>query len=86
MRNYSAITLLRNIFFASYMKPSIIKHELVHIEQQALEGSIKFYLKYLWCFIKNLFKGMSWNDAYMNIPYEQEAYKSNERVMDYKII
>lgn len=86
MRNYSAITLWKYILFASYMRIPTIKHELIHIEQIAEEGLIKFYFKYIWYFVKNLFKGMGWNQAYMNIPYEKEAYENYDRIEGYKIV
>ena len=85
MQKFSAITLFKNIFFVDYMKITTIKHKLIHIEQIAEEGWFKFYLKYIWYFIKNLFKGMTWNDAYINIPYEKEAYKNHDRIEKYEI-
>lgn len=52
---------------------SVIKHELKHVEQINRIGVFKFYFTYLTYFISNLVKGMGWNEAYRNIPYEIEA-------------
>lgn len=51
-----------------------IAHELVHFNQIQEAGLIKFYSKYLWDYIKNLIKYRNHKEAYMNIPYEVEAY------------
>ena len=58
----------------AYDNPIIRNHEEIHIRQQAEELIFFFYLRYLYFWIKGRLKGMSWNDAYLAIPYEVEAY------------
>lgn len=71
-------------------------HEMIHVAQVNEEiekwgsvlGWIIWYSKYLGFYFKNVFggyfstKGMSSRQAYMEIPYEKEAY-SNEKDLDY---
>lgn len=53
----------------------LINHELIHIEQQKELWVIPFYILYAYYYLKNLFKYSNHDDAYFNIPFEQEAYK-----------
>lgn len=77
MNNYGGITLGRYILFRDskeQVPELLVKHELVHQEQMERDGIIKFYLKYVWDYLKNLIKYRNHWEAYFNIPYEKEAY------------
>lgn len=53
--------------------PELTAHELEHVEQIRREGVVKFYVKYLYFYYKNLWKYRNGFKAYWNIPYEIEA-------------
>ena len=67
-------------------KQIILNHENIHLKQAQREGSwIKFYAKYLWYWLKNMFLcGFKNNIAYYCIPYEIEAYQ-HERNFNYDL-
>ena len=69
---YSGITLYPFVIIA---QESILKHELVHVEQIKENGFTKFYCMYLFYFVKNLIKYKNWHKAYFEIPFEKEAYE-----------
>ena len=77
LRNYSAITLLPfGVFFSgsqAEVDPRTLNHELVHVEQIERLGLLKFYVSYLWHYLKNLIKYRNHDLAYHNIPFEVEA-------------
>lgn len=73
--NISAITLFPFIISRDEMSDVTIRHEMIHIEQQKELLVIFFYILYVWYWLKGKVKGMSNDDAYMNIPFEQEAYR-----------
>jgi cbb3-type cytochrome oxidase subunit 3 len=73
--NISAITLFPFIISRDKMSDVTIRHEMIHIEQQKELLVIFFYILYVWYWLKGKVKGMSNDDAYMNIPFEQEAYR-----------
>jgi hypothetical protein len=54
----------------------------IHIRQQLELLVLFFYLIYVIEWIVYRFKGMSYNEAYMNISFEKEAY-SNDRNLNY---
>jgi hypothetical protein len=58
--------------------PTLLKHEMVHVEQIQRVGVFKFYLTYFIDYVINLFKYRNHQQAYLNIPYEVEAYKRQE--------
>ena len=49
-------------------------HEKIHLEQQKELWFIGFWILYLLFWIFNIFKYRSFGTAYMQIPFEQEAY------------
>lgn len=53
----------------------VLKHELTHVYQVQSCGVLRFYLDYLFQYIKNLFKYKNHKEAYLNISYEIEAYR-----------
>jgi hypothetical protein len=73
--NISAITLFPFIISRDEMDEITIRHECIHIEQQRELWVIPFYLLYGFYWLKGKLSGMSNDDAYFNIPFEQEAYK-----------
>ena len=73
--NIGAITLFPFIISRDEMSEVTIRHETIHIEQQKELLVLLFYVLYVWYWLKGKVKGMSNDDAYMNIPFEQEAYR-----------
>lgn len=68
------------------IKQTTLKHEQIHLQQGVREGSwIKFYLKYLWQWIKGNPIIAPASSAYYTIPYEVEAY-ANEDDNEYVIL
>jgi len=57
------------------MSDITINHEKIHIEQQRELLVIFFYVLYVWYWLIAKVKGMTNDEAYMNIPFEQEAYE-----------
>lgn len=73
-----AITIVGTVYFRNSREETpapLVRHELVHIEQIKKEGALKFYFNYLFQYLKNRIHGMKHKDAYLNIPYEVEAYR-----------
>lgn len=52
----------------------LLRHEMIHLEQQAECGLAWFAVLYVWYYLKNRAKGLSHFKAYMSIPFEGEAY------------
>ena len=73
--NISAITLFPFIISRDEMDDITIRHEIIHIEQQRELLVIFFYILYVWYWLKGKVQGMTNDEAYMNIPFEQEAYR-----------
>jgi hypothetical protein len=53
----------------------LIRHELIHQEQMKRHGVLLFYLIYLKDYSRNLWIYRDHDQAYANIPFEQEAYQ-----------
>ena len=65
------------------MNEQTLNHEKIHIKQQAELLLIGFYLLYAGFWLYNrLWRRMSNQEAYMNIPFENEAY-SNDSNLEY---
>jgi cbb3-type cytochrome oxidase subunit 3 len=71
----SAITLFPFIISRDEMSEITIRHECIHIEQQRELLVIFFYILYVWYWLRGKMSGMTNDEAYMNIPFEQEAYR-----------
>ena len=55
---------------------NVLTHEMIHWGQIQKDGVIKFYTKYLFDYVINIFKyKFNFDLAYRNIPYEKEAYE-----------
>ena len=70
-----AITLFPFIISRDEMSDITLNHEKIHIEQQRELLVVFFYILYVWYWLKGKISGMSNDQAYMNIPFEQEAYR-----------
>lgn len=71
-----AITLFPFIIVRSeYNNQITINHEKIHIEQQKELLIVFFYVLYVYYWIKGKVKGLSNEAAYLQIPFEQEAYR-----------
>ena len=82
--NISAITLFPFIISRDEMSDVTIRHEIIHIEQQRELFVIFFYILYVWYWLRGKMSGMTNDEAYMNIPFEQEAYRKmyNENYLE----
>lgn len=79
LSNYAAITLPWGVYFKDPMHlcdASVINHEKIHIQQIEKNGIFKFYSLYVFYYLKNLIKFKNHNLAYLNIPFEVEAYQN----------
>jgi len=71
-----AITIWPFIIFRDKVDIETINHERIHIFQQKELLIIPFYLLYFFFWIKNKIKGQDNLEAYLNIPFEKEAYSN----------
>ena len=69
-----AITLFPFIISRDEMSETTIRHECIHIEQQRELWVFGFYFLYVWYWLMGKISGLSNHDAYLNIPFEKEAY------------
>ena len=60
----------------------LIRHETIHLKQAAELLVLPFYILYLLHYLFNRLKYKTHYEAYMNIVFEQEAYK-HERDANY---
>jgi hypothetical protein len=67
----AGIVLYPFVFVIDKNNKRLVNHELIHIEQIKDCGVLKFYVLYLWYWIKHKF-------SYRNIPFEVEAYDNDE--------
>ena len=72
--NIWAITLYPFIICRGELSETIRNHEIIHLHQQRELWLIGFYTLYVLYWIKGLFKTKSFHKAYMEIPFEKEAY------------
>ena len=74
-RNFHAITLFPLIFYNDErLTERELRHEAVHLWQQAALLIVLFYLLYLIFWILNLVKYRDNDRAYREIPFERSAY------------
>jgi hypothetical protein len=74
IKDYAAITLVPFILVKDKADEHTLFHENVYVRQVEENGILKFYFKYLFYFVINLFKYRNFTNAYYNIPFEIEAY------------
>jgi len=73
-----AITIYPFIICRTEMSQRTRSHEFIHIAQQKELWLVGFYILYVWYWAKNLvWHRMSSRDAYINIPFEREAYAND---------
>lgn len=81
-----AITLWPFIIFRGEASESVLNHEKIHIAQQQECFVVFFYFLYVFFWARNLIKFRKEKDlfymAYMNIPFEIEAYENQDN-LDY---
>ena len=75
--NIYAITLYPFIICREEMDEVVLNHEKIHLAQQKELWIIGFYLLYVYYWLRRRLSGESSLIAYLNIPFEVEAY-SNE--------
>ena len=80
--NIGAITLYPFIISRGEMSEITINHEKIHLRQQRELWLIGFYFLYVYFWLKSKIKGRSSLAAYLDIPFEREAYHMQED-MDY---
>lgn len=77
MRDVVAITLGRRIYLSARAGEAaaerLLRHELVHVQQINRLGLFRFYWLYVTEFLRNLRAGMTSEEAYRRISFEQEA-------------
>lgn len=76
--NIGAITLYPFIISRGEMDETTINHEKIHLAQQRELWLIGFYLLYVYFWLKSILKGKSSLKAYLDIPFEREAYHMQE--------
>ena len=77
-----AITIFPFIISREEMTPETLNHETIHIHQQRELLLIPFYVLYAFYYFKGLTKYKDKHQAYLMIPFEQEAYQ-NDGNLDY---
>ena len=77
-----AIALYPFIICIDNLDDITLNHENIHLQQQRELYVVGFYFLYAYYNIKGLLKGNSSTEAYLNIPFESEAY-SNEENLEY---
>lgn len=78
-----AITLYPFVLFSRDKQSALLRrtiaHECVHVAQIRKVGVIKFYVTYLYEYLRNLAKCRDHNLAYFAISYEQEAFAKQDK-------
>jgi hypothetical protein len=81
-RNVAAITLGKRIYFSPALSREkverFLRHELVHVQQIARLGLIRFYWRYLIEYLRLRRRGLRHFDAYRNISFEIEALAAEQ--------
>ena len=81
--DYKGITIWPFIFYRDKEDKNnkvFLNHERIHIKQQIEMLIIPFFICYLYFYIVNRIKGMNFNEAYRNNPFEIEAYVNEDTV------
>ena len=79
-RKFHAITLFPFIFFNGQpLTEREIRHETIHLWQQAVLLVVPFYLLYLIFWVINLLRFYNLDRAYREIPFERSAYRLENR-------
>jgi len=54
------------------------KHEMVHVEQYAKYGVVRFLIIYIYEYLVGRLKGLDDKQAYRNIGFEKEAFEKQK--------
>ena len=77
-RDVAAITLGRHIWVSAAVRgeamEALLRHERVHVAQQARLGLLWFLLRYLGEYGANRLRGLGAEEAYRRISFEEEAF------------
>jgi len=77
MRGVGGITLGRRIYLADGTDGvRSLRHELVHVRQIARVGLVTFYCRWVAEYVRNRLSGMSSDEAYRRISFEEEAFSA----------
>ena len=75
LRGVAGITLGRRVYLAEWADVErSLRHELVHVRQIARIGLLTFYWRWLREYVANRRSGMSSDEAYRRISFEEEAF------------
>lgn len=75
-RGYNAITLFPFVFYnGDVLSDSTLRHETIHLYQQAALLVVPFYLLYLIFWLIGMVRYRNWDRAYCAIPFEHSAYR-----------
>ena len=82
MRGVVAITLGRRVYVAASVAEGeiepLLRHELVHVQQIARLGIVRFYWRYLREYVALRRSGLSSAEAYQRISFETEAFAAEK--------
>ena len=80
-RKFHAITLFPFIFFNGRpLSECEVRHETIHLWQQAVLLVVPFYVLYFLFWIVNLLRFRNLDRAYREIPFERSAYRLENKV------
>ena len=71
-----AISIFPFVFSRGKINEVTRNHETIHFQQQLETGVLFFYIFYLFDFVRNKIKGLSGEEAYMQLRAEREAYNN----------
>lgn len=75
-KGFTAITLFPFVFYNSdTLSDRNLRHETIHLWQQAFSLVLPFYLLYLVFWVTGLLRYRDTNKAYRMIPFEKSAYR-----------
>lgn len=72
-----AITLGPVVLSKEELHERVVTHETIHFQQYIETLFFGFIILYLSFWLINLLRGMSPQEAYLNIPFEKEAYDND---------
>ncbi len=73
--SYRAITLFPFIFYKGHLSVRDLRHERIHLWQQAALLVVPFYLLYVAFWLAALLRHRNAHRAYRSIPFERSAYR-----------
>jgi len=78
-RVFLSSTAAREVSAKTEAGTRLLRHELAHVSQFAVEGTARFLWKYALSYARGRRLGLSHSAAYLEIPYEREAREAEER-------